>query len=256
VREPRLLDTIFAPGQIGVLFQPIFEVQNGRRTLHSVESLTRGPVGTNMHAAGVLFEYVRRKGKEAAMDRLCVATALREAARLPPEVPLSINVHASTLERDPEFPPFLRGIAEARSIPLTRVVLEIVEHAPAYGGPRFLKALDLLRDAGVRIALDDIGLGQSNFRMIIESHPDYFKIDAFLVQGCHRDTARQAVLDSLVQLARKFGSRVVAEGVEHAADFLTLGLLDIDLVQGYLFSKALPAAEIAEVHSEAGNSIR
>lgn len=238
------LATLLAPGAVSVLFQPIFRVGSGGPHLHGAEGLTRGPEGTNLHAAAVLFEYVRRKGREPDMDRVCLTAILGAAGSLhalPEAALLSCNVHAATLERDTEFAPFLESLAGASGWPLGRLVLEIVEHAPAWGGPRFLHVLSQLRALGVRLALDDIGLGQSNFRMILDCQPDFLKIDAFLVQGCHADPRRQAILDALAQLADRLGSPLIAEGVEAAADLAALQRVGIDLVQGYLLSRPLTA---------------
>jgi EAL domain-containing protein (putative c-di-GMP-specific phosphodiesterase class I) len=83
----------------------------------------------------------------------------------------------------------------------------------------------------------------SNYQMVLDSRPDYFKMDSYFVNGVAADTYRQAILESVTLLARRFRARVIAEGVADAADLETLGGLGIDLVQGWLFSKARPAAE-------------
>lgn len=234
-----LLDTLLEPGRLSVLFQPIFEIQEGSRRLHAFESLTRGPKGTNMENPSVMFEYARRKGKEMVLDRVCVSNALRVWAPLEDLCGLNLNVHASTLERDSTFPSFLKGIAEARGIHLSQLTIEIVEHAPSWDGPRFHQALQDLRTSGIQIALDDVGLGHSNFRMILEAAPDYFKADRYLVDNCHRDPRRLAVLESLVNLARRLGSRVVAEGIETKEDLDAIASLGIDLAQGFFLSRPL-----------------
>jgi EAL domain-containing protein (putative c-di-GMP-specific phosphodiesterase class I) len=228
-----LLDTLLAPGSLAVVYQPIFSVADELRSVHAFEGLTRGPRGTTMERPDVLFEYARRKGKEGALDRLAVENALRTMAPLQETSALSLNVHASTLERDHRFVSFLQDIAGDCGIKPTSLVVEIVEHCPPLGGPGFRRALAELRRAGVRIALDDVGLGQSNFRMILECEPDYLKIDRYLVQGCHHDDRRRAVLESLVLLARRTSARVVAEGVEERADLAALIDLGIDLAQGF-----------------------
>src|ERR1700686_3957395 len=102
--EPTLLDAILAPGGLSVLFQPIYEIHGQTLTLHALEALTRGPAGTNVHRADVLFEYARRKGAEGDLDHLCIELALREVATLPTQPVVSLNVHASTLERYDDFP--------------------------------------------------------------------------------------------------------------------------------------------------------
>ena len=241
-----LLDAILEPGGLSVVFQPIFEVAPGTRRLHAYECLMRGPQGTNMESANILFDYVRRKREEPRVDRACAELALREAARLPAEARINVNVHASTLGRDPEFLVFLGDTADINGIAPERLTVEIVEHAPPWDGPTFLNALGALRSIGARIALDDVGLGQSNFRMILECRPDYFKVDRYFAAGVHADYHRQAVFESVSQLARRFGGRVVAEGVESETDLTALIRLEVDLVQGHLFSPARTLAALAE----------
>jgi EAL domain-containing protein (putative c-di-GMP-specific phosphodiesterase class I) len=239
-----LIEEILKPGGLSVAFQPIFEVSDGVRRLHAVEGLVRGPKHTNLENADVLFEYVRRRQEEAVVDRACDSAALKAARSLPSHVHLSLNVHASTLGRDLEFVPFLIQAAQTAGMDLARLVVEIVEHTPFWDGRNFRMALDRLRERGTRIALDDVGLGQSNYRMILDCRPDYFKIDRYFVQGVRSDFYRQAVLESVAMLARKFGGRVVAEGVEEALDLDAVTSLGIDLIQGFLFSPPRSADEL------------
>jgi EAL domain-containing protein (putative c-di-GMP-specific phosphodiesterase class I) len=82
--------------------------------------------------------------------------------------------------------------------------------------------------------------------MILECRPDYFKVDRYFVDGCHKDFHRRAVVASVAQLARPFGARVVAEGVEDPADLVALKRLGITLIQGFLFGMPLPAAEVLQ----------
>jgi EAL domain-containing protein (putative c-di-GMP-specific phosphodiesterase class I) len=255
VREPSVLDSILDPGGLTVLFQPIVELNGPAPRVHALEALVRGPQGSNLESADVLFEYVRRRHEEMVVDRACVRAIFSAAVRLPEAWGLNLNVHASTLSRDLEFLPFLGDAAESHGIELSRLTVEIVEHAPPWDGPSFLAALDGLRHIGVQIALDDVGLGQSNYRMILDSKPDYFKIDRYFVKGAHADFYRQAVLDSVCRLAQKFGARMVAEGVEDAIDLATLRSLGIGLVQGNLFSAPRPLALLApalELQAEPG----
>jgi EAL domain-containing protein (putative c-di-GMP-specific phosphodiesterase class I) len=124
------------------------------------------------------------------------------------------------------------------------LIVEITEHSPVWDGSRFRQALVALRSDGIRIALDDIGLGQSNYKMILETAPDIFKVDRFIVAGCSEDRRRIAVLESIRRMAADLGGSVIAEGVETAADSAALSRIGIDLMQGYLFSRALLADEL------------
>jgi EAL domain-containing protein (putative c-di-GMP-specific phosphodiesterase class I) len=239
-----LLDAILEPGGLTVHFQPILELRDGGRRVYGLECLIRGPKGTNLESADVLFDYVRRKREESLVDRACVKAAFENARELPGRPQLSINVHASTLGRDHEFLVFLGDVADVNAISLREVTVEIVEHAPPWDGRSFLGALEGLRRIGVRIGLDDVGLGQSNYRMILDCRPDYFKVDRYFALGCAKDPYRQAVMQSIHELARRFGGRVVAEGVENTEDLAAIQDIGIDLVQGYLFARAAPLQDL------------
>jgi EAL domain-containing protein (putative c-di-GMP-specific phosphodiesterase class I) len=256
VSESTLMLAILAPGGLSVRFQPILDITGPTATVHGFECLMRGPAGTNVENAEVLFDYVRKKREESLVDRTCLATALRAAQRLPGSPHLSINVHASTLGRDHGFLDFVAEAAEQRGIAVTRLTIEIVEHAPAWDGPSFARALEGLRRMGIAIALDDVGLGQSNYRMMLDCAPDYFKIDRYLVTGVSQDLRRQAVVESVAQLARRFGARVVAEGVETEDELEVVRRADVGLVQGHLFSPALDNRRCTEALQQVGQSGR
>ena len=246
MRDICLLDGLLEPNGLSVVFQPIFEIHSEGWRLHAVECLTRGPKGTNLEMANVLFEYVRRKREENRVDRACVSTAIRGARRIPGTPRISLNVHASTLVKERDFPDLLQRETEQSGISISNLTVEIVEHVPFWDGARFLGALEALRRIGVAIALDDIGLGQSNYRMILDTKPDYFKIDQHLVRGCQNDYYRCAIVESIVHLAIRFGARVVAEGVEDVTDLDTVTNLGVDMVQGHIFCPALPAEQLIE----------
>jgi len=121
-----------------------------------------------------------------------------------------------------------------------RLVVEIVEHAPVWDVEAFRNVLGGLRAIGARVALDDVGLGHSNYLMILECRPDYFKIDRHFVHGAHADFYRQAVLRSVAQVAVPFGAQVVAEGVEAPEDLAAVRAAGIALAQGWLLCGARP----------------
>ena len=243
----RLWKQIVEPAGLTTAFQPIFEIGWSGRSVFALEALTRGPQGTNVERADILFEYVRRKGREAQVDRLAIAAALREARGLPGMPGLSLNVHASTLEQDRLLPVWLAEQAQEYGIPCHRLIIEIVEHAPPWSGPSFLMSLDRLRGLGVRIALDDVGLGQSNYRMILDCQPDLLKIDRHFVTGAHADPHRRAVLESIADLACRLGGRAVAEGIEDERDLDVALSSGIDLVQGYLLCSPYPSKSLRKL---------
>src|SRR5205085_7257057 len=114
-----------------------------------------------------------------------------------------------------------------------------VEHRAPWAMDAFHRSLELLRTAGVRIAVDDLGIGASNFRMIVDCRPDHLKIDRYIVNGCASDPIRMAVLDSIVSLARSIGASPIAEGVEAQADLDAIHAAGVTIIQGWIFAPAM-----------------
>lgn len=239
-----LIATVLTPGVLSVVLQPIFEINNNSCRLHALECLARGPRGTNLEGADVLFDYVRRKREERRVDEVCVRSALQTSSLLPGPHKISINIHASTLARDENLIPLLQEASAAYEIDPSRLIIEIVEHSAWWDQDALVRRLAGIRDFGAAIALDDVGLGQSNFKMILDCRPEYLKIDRYFVNGADGDFHRMVLLESLTKVAQKFGARVVAEGVEEAADLTRLMSLGIDLVQGFLLSRTKSPSEI------------
>ena len=246
-----LLDLIVSPESLRVVFQPIFVLEGPSRHVHAYECLTRGPSGTNLANASILFEYARRKRAEIAVDRACISAVFRTAREVPDSPRFNVNVHAATLARDAAFPEFLAQAAVEAGLDPARLTVEVIENAGLWDILSLRGALDALRALGVTIALDDVGLGQSNFRMMLECHPDYFKIDQYFVHGAAGDSRRRAVLASVSEIARQFGGAAVAEGVEDDADLQAVRAAGIGLAQGFGLSRAVELDDFARVEARA-----
>jgi EAL domain-containing protein (putative c-di-GMP-specific phosphodiesterase class I) len=237
-----ILHRLLSAGGLRTFLQPIVDVSDEAPQLHSVECLVRGPAGTNMETPNVLFDYIRFKGEELRIDRACVR-AILAAPALYRQPRFSLNVHACTLGRDESFVDFLVDALAAAELPISRVTIEVVEHAPPYDTDMFLLSLARLRDLGFAIALDDVGLGQSNFKMIVDTRPDYLKIDRYFVTGLAHDTNRQAVVGAIAHMAFSFGAKMIAEGVETDEDREALRAFGITLMQGFLYSRPVAAEQ-------------
>lgn len=227
---------------LSTLFQPIFDISGDEYEVWGVEALTRGPAGTHFERASVLFDYVRMKHEEVAADRQCIAAAFAARTHLLPRgIPrLTLNVHAGTLERDRTFASYLETLARAHDVDTSTLVVEIVEQSTYFDSSHLAVALTDLRSFGVRIAVDDLGLGHGNYRLILDASPDYLKLDRYFVNGCADDDHRRVLICSVQQIAANFGAAVIAEGVERREDLLVLREMGIPLVQGYLL--AVPGA--------------
>lgn len=240
-----VLDRIQEAGAIRVEFQPIVKVSADRVELYAVEALARGPRGTSMERPEVLFEFARRKGVESAVDMICITEAFEAYRLLPGQPLLSINVHGATLASIDHFSDRVLSAAKAYGVAPDNLMFEVLEYRAPWAIETFLTTLDLLRDAGVRIAVDDLGVGASNYQMIVECRPDCLKIDRHIVDGSSGDRWRRAVLESIATLGRACGATPIAEGVETVDDLEVLLGLGIDTVQGWLYARSTPPEELA-----------
>ncbi|HEV2292139.1 MAG TPA: EAL domain-containing protein [Gemmatimonadales bacterium] len=246
-----LVDQLLAPGGLVATFQPIIRIAGSECRVEEVEGLVRGAAGTNAARSAVLFEYARRKRIEPQIDRACTELVCRSAAPIAGRgVGLSINVHAATLARDAEFPEFLLAQAAEAGFPGDHLTVELVEHSSHWNREGALAAIDRLRGAGVRIALDDVGRGHSNIDLLLDVRPDVVKLDRYFVLGASQCEMRRAVLASFRDMAAGLGAVVVAEGVETAEDLATVVEAGVVVVQGWYFGH--PVASVADAASPYG----
>jgi EAL domain-containing protein (putative c-di-GMP-specific phosphodiesterase class I) len=107
-----------------------------------------------------------------------------------------------------------------------------------------IRKLGALRSRGVRIALDDFGTGYSSLAYLSKLPLDTLKIDRGFVKGMTANAGDTTIVSTIISLAQALRLKVVAEGVETEEQAQLLRLLRCDQVQGYLFSRPLPAADI------------
>jgi EAL domain-containing protein (putative c-di-GMP-specific phosphodiesterase class I) len=105
-------------------------------------------------------------------------------------------------------------------------------------------ALTTLKALGVAVSVDDFGTGYSSLNYIKDLPVDSLKIDREFVRDMTRSSVAMEIVNSTIAMAHRINLRVVAEGVENAEQFYLLRSMGCDSAQGYLFGKALPAAEI------------
>jgi EAL domain-containing protein (putative c-di-GMP-specific phosphodiesterase class I) len=210
-------------GGLIVALQPIVTVATGR--IEGVEALARFPSGGNP-------ETWLATAEAAGLGRELELLALRRAfAARPMGTPgcyLSVNVSPRTLI-EPDLLEVLLAYGQAPGC----VHVEVTEHSSIDDYAPATDALRRLRGAGARIAVDDVGAGFSSFRHVLQLRPEVVKLDRSLVTGIHADPARRALVTGVLALAREIGARLVAEGVESAADLHTVAELGIPAAQGW-----------------------
>ena len=223
-------------------FQPILELQGDVLRLEAFEGFAHGAQGTFQMAPELQEAAFEGDLDRTTLDLARLYRVLRTAAELPESVLVSLNVHTVTLGVYPEFPGFLAECAAEAGIPLTRIILELSVQGGYGHGTEHLDALEDLRAHGVHIALDDMGVRETNLDQILELRPEILKLSPHLTHGLLRDPRRQVILESLVDMTRKMGGRVLAKNLETIEDFRIARWMGVTLLQGYLFGVPGPIA--------------
>ena len=127
-----------------------------------------------------------------------------------------------------------------------RIVLELTEHEEIADYDLLNARLKPLRDAGMRLAIDDAGAGYASMRHILLLSPDMLKLDMSLIRDIDQDRDKQSLVAALRGFAEVQGYKVVAEGIETESELTELETLFIGYGQGYLLSRPQPLATFTE----------
>jgi len=234
-------------GALEVHYQPRIDARDGQ--VASVEALVRWPHPERGYVSPARFVPVAEDcGLIARMGDFVLDTALAQARRWRDEGlavgRMAVNVSALQLN-EAAFATRVLGALQRHRLAPRDLELEVTESVCAADVAGLRQALQPLRDAGVSVALDDFGTGYSSLGALQQLPVDVLKIDrSFVVDLGVRDSA-EAIVRSVIALARALGKRVVAEGVETEAQEQRLLALGCDEFQGYRYARPANAEATA-----------
>ena len=217
---------------LSVSFLPIVDLSSSAALLHGLECVAAGPTGSPLDDQAALLACARARGVEERVDRARCEHILEAAASLPDQPRLTLGVHASTLVRGQGFLKSLLAQLRELRIDPRRLTLEVL--APSASG--LARAVEPLRALGVSVAVEGPGPDCAG---LLDCHPDYLKIEPFLVRVCE-----PAMLDAIVRLARGMGARAIAQGLQDLEQVDAAVKAGISLMQGNYFSEPLAAAAV------------
>jgi len=184
---------------------------------------------------------------EWVLRTLCVY--LKEATRSVPALTISSNISARQFQ-DPNFFLMVMSTLEDSGVEPRSLELELTESSIMTNFDSGIRTLNALRDAGVRISIDDFGTGFSSLAYLKRLPIDILKIDRSFVHDASTDPDDAALVMAIITLAHNLRLKVVAEGVETEEQLRFLHLLRCDEIQGYLFSKPLPVDDFKQLFCE------
>jgi diguanylate cyclase (GGDEF)-like protein len=232
-------------GELVVLYQPQVDLREG--TVRGAEALvrwrhpTRGFLGPEAFLAaaeqGGLMRNLTRYVLEESLIQL---RAWRSTGM---EIDLAINVSARDLA-DARFPDEVAAALARYGVEPSWLELEVTESVLLSDRLRTSRMLERLVDQGVRIAIDDFGVGYSSLGQLKTLPAKVLKIDRSFVSSMESDQSDAAIVSSTIELAHRLGLQVIAEGVETPAHLARLRAAGCDIGQGHLLGRPLPADRI------------
>lgn len=233
-----------------LVYQPQFEMRDG--SICGAEALLRwhhptlGTLGPRE-----FLPLVREHGLMDAVTDVVLSQAVADASRwreMGTSIRVAINLWARSLDDDP-LPDRIMSVLDAFAMPADLLTVEITEELVVADFAKGRAVLNRLRDAGIRVAIDDFGSGYSTLTYLRELPIDEVKLDRQLVAPILYDQRAATIARSVIELAEEFGIASVAEGVENEGTAQWLKKFGCDVVQGNYFSGPLTAGEIPYVSS-------
>ncbi|MFN3213750.1 MAG: EAL domain-containing protein [Henriciella sp.] len=227
--------SVVANSSFNIVFQPIIDLLTMNTA--GFESLSRFSVEP-VRSPDIWFNEAADVGLSTELELSAIEVALQNLDRMICDTYLSVNVSPRTLLTD-------AFQTKMHSFDLSKVVLEITEHAVIEDYDDVNRALAILRQRGLRVAIDDAGAGHSSLRHIVQLDPEFIKLDMSLTRNVDSDLARRALVSALVFYTRETSAQIIAEGIETKSELDTLKLLGVSRGQGYYLGKPSTDALVA-----------
>ena len=233
--------------QFVVYYQPKYNIQGTEPVLCGAEALVRWKhPERGMVSPGIFIRLFEHNGLVRELDNYVWREAAQQIRRwkdqLGRSVPVSVNVSRIDM-MDPELTETLCGLVKENDLDFSDLHLEITESAYTEDSDQIKNIVAGLRNRGFKIEMDDFGSGYSSLNMIITLPIDLLKLDMGFIRSAFSENGDTGMLKIMMAIAGYLSVPMIAEGVETKEQMLTLKDLGCDIVQGYYFSKPVPAEE-------------
>jgi len=235
-----VLEILGGPERLRVHLQPVVDLRTG--AIWGLEALARFP-GHPQPGPAAWFRAAMAAGWGPALETIALCGALDVLDQLPEGLTLTVNLSPTALLRR-DVTELLLDAAPGR------LLVEITEHEPVHDYDALSRAMAGLRNAGIRVGIDDFGAGHSSLRHVLQLAPDVVKLDLSIIRNVNVDPSRQALVEAMLAFCARVGAVVIAEGVEEAGELLTLLELGVEYGQGwYLARPAAPDVVLPVLHA-------
>lgn len=226
-------------------FQPTRHVLTG--SVYGVEALVRWQHPTlGLLQPDEFIPLAERAGLIMPLTRTVLDLAIQELDRLHRgghALQMSVNISQWDL-MDPHLPNSISSMLSWFHLPADRLVLEVTESSLMQDPTLAKRSLERLRSLGVKISIDDFGVGYSSMSQLLELPADELKIDKSFVLALDTDSRAISLIRSMIEMARALGLTIVAEGIETAQAYDALSMAGADVIQGHFVALPLSSAEL------------
>ena len=233
--------------QFWVAYQPIVELATGH--IHKAEALLRWQHPTlGLISPAEFIPVAEDTGMIIDIGEWVFHQAVKQVEkwRAQGQPLFQISVNKSPVQFGDSHTDWFKYL-QRLGLPGTCIVVEITEGLLLDVSPLVAEKLLAFRDTGMQVSLDDFGTGYSSLSFLKKFHIDYLKIDQNFVSNLTVDSTDLALCEAIILMAHKLGIKVIAEGIETAAQRDLLLLAGCDYGQGYLFSKPVSAEEFEKL---------
>ncbi|WP_374385298.1 putative bifunctional diguanylate cyclase/phosphodiesterase [Dongia sp.] len=237
-------------GELLLLYQPIFDLRNAR--LAGFEALVRWRhPQRGMISPMDFIPIAEETGLIVPIGTWVVQEACRQRRewtdqKLAPDLFISVNVSSRQLD-GPALPEIVRQALRESGLSPAQLKLEITESAVMRDFELTMKLLKRLKEIGVGLSLDDFGTGYSSLSLLRRLPVDTLKVDRSFVSAMTADTSGVKMVEAILQLARLFDLKVVAEGIESEEEERLLKERDCEFGQGWRYGKPLAVDACVEL---------
>ncbi len=245
------MDKALEEKQFKVFYQPKYSVLGEKPVLSSAEALVRWfHPEFGMVSPGEFISLFENNGLIQKLDRYVWNETAAQIARWKKEyditVPVSVNVSRVDVF-DPMLGDILCDIAKNNGLTPDKLLLEITESAYTDDSNQIIETVNVLRNKGFRIEMDDFGSGYSSLNMLTSLPIDALKLDMKFIRNICSDSKACRLVEIMIEIARLLEVPVIAEGVETKEQMEVLKGIGCNIIQGYYFSKPLPPEEFTEL---------
>jgi diguanylate cyclase (GGDEF)-like protein len=226
--------------RIVMYYQPIINLATGE--LSHFEGLLRIVDDQGKQCpTGELVKVCEVFGLIDRLDHAVVGRCLEDAARMPNEMGIAINLSGKSIG-DPELLHFIEHRIRELHLDPHRFIFELTETAAFYNIGEVRHFVQRIKSLGCQFAIDDFGVGFSSFYYIKELDFDYLKLDGSFIVKLTKSEQDQVFVRAMVEISKVFGLKVIAEWVEDRETANLLRDLGVAMGQGYHFGKPAPLA--------------